>query len=152
MRPNPTNRLFRWLTATAATALLMNACSDSSSSSPTAPKGPVTPVPPAGAISGTWIGTYRTNDFVDCDPTVSTPAQATFQQSGPGVTGTLTAGGPCGLNYTFTGTLQGTTLSGKIAAYGFSGGTAQGTLSGGNLTINAFNVDSFKMGQLQLHR
>ena len=152
MRPNQTNRLLRWCTATATAMLLINGCNDSSSSSPTGPKSPVTPAPPAGDISGTWIGAYRTNDYVDCDTTVALPAQAIFQQSGSNVTGTLTANGPCGLGYAFAGTLSGNTLSGSISADGFGGGTAYGTLAGGNLTMNAFNMYGFNMGQLQVHR
>jgi hypothetical protein len=114
---------------------------------------PAAPTPvPLGNISGAWVGTYKTNDNIDCDANQVLAAQATFQQNGSQVTGTLTANGPCGLGYTFGGTLQGNMLAGGIAAPGFGGGAAQGTLSGGNLTINVFNMYEYNMGQLQLHR
>jgi hypothetical protein len=127
-------------------------CSDSHS-----PTEPMTPAPaptPSAAVnvSGIWTGTYKTNDNLDCDPNQILAAQAAFQQNGTKVTGTLTADGPCGLGYTFAGTILGSTLSGNITAYGFSGGTAQGTLSGGILTLEAFNSYRYDMGQLQLHR
>jgi hypothetical protein len=111
-----------------------------------------TPAPAGGDISGAWVGTYKTNDSLDCDATQSLAAQATFQQNGSKVYGTLTATGPCGLGYTFSGTLQGNTLSGDIEAPQFLGGTAQGTLSGTTLVINAFNIYQYNMGQMQLHR
>ena len=140
---------FRFVTAAFGITILFGACSDSHS--PTAPTTQ-TPAPPGGDISGAWAGTYRTNDIYDCDPNQVLAAQATFQQNGSNVTGTLTANGPCGLGYRFTGTLQGNSLSGDISAAGFGGGTAYGTLAGGSLTMNAFNMYNTNMGQLQLHR
>ncbi|HEX7253563.1 MAG TPA: hypothetical protein VF376_11830, partial [Thermoanaerobaculia bacterium] len=131
-------------------AALHTACSDSHS--PTAPAAVPTPAPPASELSGTWVGTYKTNDFIDCDVNQVLAAQATFQQNGSQVSGTLTANGPCGLGYTFSGTIQGNTLSGSISASGFGGGTAQGTLAAGNLTMNVFNMYEYNMGQLQVHR
>jgi hypothetical protein len=141
---------FRFLWAVFMIVAFGSACSDSQP--PTAAMAPnPTPVP-GSDISGAWTGTYKTNDIVDCDANQVLVAQATFQQNGSQVTGMLTANGPCGLGYTFGGTLQGTVLAGGIAAPGFGGGTAQGTLSGGNLTMNVFNMYEFNMGQLQLHR
>ena len=145
--------MLRFLLILAVAGGLDLGCSDSTS--PTELRAPApapTPAPPAGNLSGTWIGTYKTNDVVDCDANQVLAAQATFQQNGSQVSGTLTANGPCGLGYTFGGTLQGNTLAGGIAAPGFGGGTAQGTLSGGNLSVNVFNMYEFNMGQLQLHR
>jgi len=141
---------FRFLLTLGLMAALDVGCSDSHS--PTAPN-PVNPAPAPGSdISGAWTGTYKTNDVIDCDANQVLAAQATFQQNGSQVSGTLTANGPCGLGYSFGGTLQGYILAGGIAAPGFGGGTAQGTLSQGNLTINVFNIYEFNMGQLQLHR
>jgi len=148
--PAPHIRI-RFLWALVAIVAFGSACSDSNP--PTAAMPPANPTPaPAGDISGAWVGTYKTNDIIDCDANQVLVATATFQQNGSQVSGTLTANGPCGLGYTFGGTLQGNTLAGGIAAPGFGGGTAQGTLSGGNLTMNVFNMYEFNMGQLQLHR
>jgi hypothetical protein len=151
MQPKKQYRGFGGLAALAVWAVLFAGCGDSGSPTSPVPFSP-TPAPPGGDISGAWSGTYKTNDFIDCDATRSLAAQATFQQNGSRVSGTLTANGPCGSGYTFAGTLQGNTLEGEIAASGFGGGTAQGTLAGGNLIINAFNRYQYNMGQLQLHR
>ena len=144
------NVRLRFLFTVVMIVALGSACSDSQP--PTAAMAPnPTPVP-GSDISGTWTGTYKTNDFIDCDANQVLAATATFQQNGSQVSGTLTANGPCGLGYTFGGTLQGNTLAGGIAAPGFGGGTAQGTLSGGSLTMNVFNMYEYNMGQLQVHR
>lgn len=143
--------LFRFILTLGVIAALDFGCSDSHSPTAPNPTNP-TPGPAGGNISGAWSGTYNTNDSVDCDTTQTLAAQASFQQDGSKVSGTLTANGPCGLGYTFVGTLQGNTLSGEIAAPGFGGGTANGTLAGGSLIIYAFNSYQFNMGQLQLHR
>jgi hypothetical protein len=135
--------LFRCLTAVAVASLLVG-CNDSS---PTEPKL-------AGEnISGAWTGTFNTNDSLECDKSVSTPAQATFEQNGSTVVGTLTATGPCGLGaVTFAGRLQGNTLSGTIQNGPFFSGSREGTLSGATLEITAANGYDYIMGQLHLHR
>lgn len=148
---SPAPLRFLWIVG--MMAALGFGCADSHS--PTAPNvNHPTPVPPGGDISGTWAGTYQTNDSIDCDATKILPAQASFQQNGSAITGTLTANGPCGLGYTFAGTLQGNKLVGDLmsaAAPGFSG-SAQGVLSGSTLVISAANGYGFTMGELQLHR
>jgi hypothetical protein len=148
--PGPIARYFFVIGTTVA---LLFGCSDSNP--PTSPMSPApapSPAPPPGGdISGAWIGTYKTNDNLDCDPNQILEAHATFQQNGANVTGSLIADGYCGLGYSFTGTLHGTTLSGGLTSGPFQG-TAQGTLTGTTLTIEAFNSYRYDMGQLQLHR
>jgi len=120
---------------------------------------PVTPTitptpPPAGNIAGDWIGTFDSADFVDCDS--NTPAQASFDQNGSTVTGTLNATmNACGFsNVKFQGTLEGTTLRGTIAAGNrFTNGTVFGSLSGSSLELGIGNgFGRIPGGRMHLHR
>jgi hypothetical protein len=112
---------------------------------------PILP-PTALNIAGAWTGTYNSNDDIDCDTSLSLPAQASFQQNGSTVVGTLKATGPCGPDYRFQGTLLGNALSGGIDAAPIFYGSARGTLSGATLEITLANGYGYIMGQLHLHR
>jgi hypothetical protein len=108
--------------------------------------------PPAVNIAGAWTGTYNSNDYADCDTDLSLPAQASFEQNGSIVVGSLKATGPCGPDYSFQGTLPGNALTGGIDAAPIFYGSARGTLSGGTLEISLANGYGFIFGQLHLHR
>jgi hypothetical protein len=120
----------------------------------TGPHSTISPTPaPAANLTGSWTGTYTTNDGMDCDPTVPLAASATFQQNGSTVTGSLLATGPCGLGYDFDGKLEGTLLRGSLSRGAFTG-SASGTLaaSGTSLVMTPSNSYGYEMGTLQLHR
>jgi hypothetical protein len=70
--------------------------------------------PPTANISGLLVGSYNSNDDIDCDINKVIPAKAAFQQKGSSVVGKLVATGPCGLNYPFQGTIEGNRLKGVI--------------------------------------
>ncbi len=108
--------------------------------------------PPPAGIAGDWMGTFDSADFVDCDS--GTPAQASFTQDGEDFVGTLNAPNDCGfMGARFIGTLQGSTLSGKVGGDRFTNAVATGTLSGTNLEITIVNGWGFiPGGQMHLHR
>jgi len=124
----------------------------------TGPPLSATPVPPAptptpvpGDIAGSWIGSATTPGGGGCG---KFDANATFQQSGQNVTGTLNAiGGPCGFtNQAFQGTLVGSALSGTSS--GADGrATVKGTLSGAGLTlkVRGLYIDTPEV-DMNLHR
>jgi hypothetical protein len=138
--------LCRYLAATAlaAAALLLAGCSKDSVS-------PTEPVP-TGNIAGAWTGTFDTADPIDC--AANGISQASFQQNGSAVVGTLAVQSDCGFSVTFQGSLKGNALSGAITGGGFySGSAASGYLSGASLEIGVEN--SFGLipgGQMHLHR
>ena len=122
--------------------------------------GPSAPTPPLSAqdLSGAWTGTFDSADFADCDR--NTPAQASFQQEGSTVTGTLSSPTNfCGpRDAQFSGTLQGDTLAGTVTGSAVGNGVytnahASGTLSGSSLEIEIVNGHGLiPGGTLHLHR
>jgi hypothetical protein len=133
----------------AAAVLLLAGCHDSGS-----PTGPA----PTSDVRGAWVGTFS-NDNIEFDCLISgLSAQATFEQDGTGVRGTLsTANDPCGLSpQTFEGTLSGDQLSGKTRVGGVETfGEVRGTLSGSTLEMGfgfAPNGGYPSSGRMHLHR
>jgi len=109
-----------------------------------APAPTATPIP--GSIVGNWIGTSA-----GCG---TGPANATFQQAGSTVTGTMSGGsGLCGFETAnFNGTISGGDVSGS--AVGPDGhATVTGTLSGTTLVlkVRGFDIDAPEI-DLNLHR
>jgi virginiamycin B lyase len=105
-----------------------------------------------GSIEGVWTGTYNNLGYDEgCDPSVNYPAQATFQQDGAAVRGTVSSAGSCSLDtygtWAFTGTLPGNTLSGSILSTSNFQFNVLGTLTGSTLEIQIVSV-----GQMHLHR
>jgi len=112
----------------------------------------ITTAPPEGDISGSWTGTFDSNDPGDC-PT-HTPAQATFTQNGLSVNGVLSFGQNCGQHeVTFHGSLYGSALVGSDTNGSFTG-TVQGTLSGDSLELALGRVGGGALwrGTMHLHR
>lgn len=153
----------------AVVALILAGCNDSSPTEPkllpaatptptptSTPTPSSTPLPPGGNITGTWSGKFDPADFVDCDG--NTPAQASFQQNGLDIVGTLNATeNGCGFTrVTLRGTLQGTTLDGTVTGDRFSNGTAKAALSGTTLEIALTSACPGELcipgGQMHLHR
>ncbi len=170
MRSSRNNMLLRGLAVVTVAALPLAGCNESSPTEPKAlavatptPAQTPTPLPPGGNIAGTWTGTYVSTDWLDCDTSIVSPAQATLTQNGSGVRGTLTATGdprgcPCG-KLTFTGTLQGNSLEGKVGSP-HQIWSVSGSLSASTLDISLLAVDrdgddgpyGTGLGQLHLHR
>jgi hypothetical protein len=107
------------------------------------------PAPPANNIAGTWTGTYD-----GISPTCHSSAEATFQQAGSNVNGTMTV--PClvgqfGFIGTFgANTFQGTAFWGDPEFFPLNG-----TLSGSSLEMTIFDDSDSggkPMGQLHLRR
>src|SRR5262245_452485 len=117
-----------------ATLLASAACNNSDTV--TGPAAPST-APPVN-LTGTWTGTYTTNDDIDCDPTHVLEASATFQQDGAHASGTIVAPGYCGLNYRFDGEVRGNKVTGSISLGSFNG-TVSGLLSDGVLRMTPVN-------------
>ena len=121
------------LTARNVTALLLTvalsplACQNSNSVT-----GPSNVAAPAGNVTGSWSGTFQSDDMSGCG---GSTASATFQQIGANVTGNLVTS-TCGVGGLFIGTLQGNTLSGKIAMEGCVGGGVYGTINGSELSLS----------------
>ena len=134
---------------TVVIVLLLAGCHDSSS-----PTGPM----PTNDIRGAWVGTFS-NDNIELDCLISgLSAQATFEQDGASVRGTVsTANDPCGLSpQTFVGTLSGGQLLGKtLVGEGETFGEVRGTLSGSTLEMGfgfAPNGGYPSSGRMHLHR
>ena len=138
-----------------ASGVLLIAACHKSASGPTAPGSPPSSAP--GNVAGVWVGTFS-NDNIEFDCLVfQLPAQATFEQDGLKVRGTLsTAQDPCGLvEQTFVGTISGNQLAGKT----FIGGQetsldVRGVLLDTNLEIGfGVNLSGYpSAGQMHLHR
>jgi virginiamycin B lyase len=108
-----------------------------------------------GSIAGAWTGTWDHTKVDVCASSTSMPAQATFEQNGSTVRGTLnTASIPCGWGaLTFQGNLQGNTLTGLFRDDEGLDFRASGTLFfGASLEVTIDNGGSFVIGQLSLHR
>ena len=153
--------LLRGLAIVTLAALPLAGCNESSPTEPKAlaatpiPTLTPTPLPPGGNIAGAWTGTYGSTDWLDCDTSIISPAQATLSQNGSDVRGTLTATGdpngcPCG-NLTFTGTLQGNFLQGTVGSPNQTW-SVSGSLSGSTLDIALMNSFGTGFGQMRLHR
>lgn len=96
------------------------------------------PAPEPVSVSGGWRGTFDSADLIDCDP--GSAAEATFNQNGASVDGTLEAINACGFtNAAFQGTLLGTRLLGSVAGDRFTNATAAGNLFGDRLEITVTN-------------
>jgi hypothetical protein len=129
----------------------MIGCNDSS---PTEPKAVAaatptpTPVPGSGGpIAGAWTGTFTTSI---CGGLLE---QASFEQNGSTVAGLIKGTGTtCNWDLFFSGTFQGSTLSGSVTDRDTFSGRAQGALSDSSLEITIDNGGSFVIGQLHLHR
>jgi hypothetical protein len=99
-----------------------------------------------------WTGTFSSDNIEFCIFS-GIPAQATFEQDGSTVRGTLSSPtAPCfTLNArTFTGTLHGNTLMGSVGTFGYVQGTLSGTTLEIGLGINTYGFAS--EGNLHLHR
>ena len=147
--------LYRGLAAMAVAALILVGCTDSSPTEPkvlaATPAPTPTPLPPAGNIAGTWTGTFRSDNIEFCVFS-GIPAQATFEQDGSTVRGTLDAPtAPCFPleARAFAGTLHGSTLMGSVDSFGY----VQGALSGTTLEIGlGLKQYGYASEQLHLHR
>ena len=145
----------RVLCLLAGVAAVGGGCSDATT--PTEPPSVLnppptpTPVPPAVNVSGAWTGTFSVDNIEFCTAS-GIPAQATFQQDGANVTGTLNAPtAPCFAlaNRPFTGTLHGNTLIGFAAG---TFGSIQGTATDSTLEIGLGFGAWPSEGSLHLHR
>jgi hypothetical protein len=139
------------LSTVAALAVLLAGC-DSTPTEPSRSVAHPTTVPPTGNIAGTWKGTLGYPFLHDCEGSVSF-AQATFEQNGSAVRGTLSA--PAALCFplearAFTGTIEGNVLVGSIGTFG----SVQGVLRGETLEIGlGINSGGWASeGVLYLHR
>ena len=125
-------------TARNVTALLLTVALSSlacqNSNSVTGPSNNV--AAPAGSVTGSWSGTFESDDMSGCG---GSTASATFQQVGANVTGNLVTS-TCGVGGAFIGTLQGNTLSGKIAMEGCVGGGVYGTINGSELSLSVSDM------------
>jgi len=113
---------------------------------------PIEPIP-TGNVAGEWTGKFDSADPIDCDNEV--PAQASFQQDGSAVVGTIATESVCGFRgVTFQGTLKGNHLSGTVTGGGFASGSgANGYLSEASLELAVFNSSGYiPGGQMHLHR
>jgi hypothetical protein len=145
MRPFKRPLFFRCVTVLAAAVLLLAGCSKDSVS-------PTEPIP-TGNVAGAWTGTFDTASPTEC--TSNVPAQASFQQDGSAVVGTLAVQSDCGFSgVTFQGSLKGNELRGTVTGSSFTSGSgANGILSGANLEIAVFNGFGYiPGGQMHLHR
>jgi len=124
--------LARFPTLLLAVALAALACQNSNSVT-----GPANNVAaPAGNVTGSWSGTFQSDDIGSCG---ASTASATLQQVGSTVTGNVVTSA-CGVGGLFMGTLQGNTLSGKIAMEGCVGGGVYGTINGSELSLSVSDL------------
>ena len=126
MRSTARNPL-RFPTLLFAAALAALACQNSNSVT-----GPSNNVAPAGNVTGSWSGTFQSDDVQSCGASTAT---ATFEQVGSTVTGNVVTSA-CGVGGLFQGTLQGNTLMGKIAMEGCVGGGVSGTINGSEISLS----------------
>ena len=124
----------RNLTRFSAFVLAITALACQNSNSVTGP--PTSVVSPSGSVTGSWSGSYQSDDMLGCG---GSTASATFQQIGATVTGNLVTSS-CGVGGLFIGTLQGNTLSGKIAMEGCVGGGVYGTINGAELSLSVSDL------------
>lgn len=136
--------------------LTLPACGSDPSDYVRAPPGSVTAPSPSGTsrIAGTWVGTFDTSDPGDCH--TNTPADATFEEQGGRVTGTLSAFNACGLDAVkFDGIVTEARLEGSLTT-GVSSGSAVGTLSDGRLELQISDLRGgasiTPSGHMHLHR
>jgi hypothetical protein len=125
---SPSRNLIRFPTVLLAVALAALACQNSNSV--TGPSNNI--AAPAGNVTGTWSGTFQSDDMQSCGGSTAT---ATFQQVGSTVTGNVVTS-ECGVGGLFQGTLQGNTLMGKIAMEGCVGGGVSGTINGSEISLS----------------
>jgi hypothetical protein len=103
---------------------------------------PNCPGAPAGDVGGSWAGTFRPTDEIDCNPDADpdAPAQATFEQDGDSVTGTLSAEGACGFHgVQFAGSQRGNELTGVVTGGGLQNARAFGVVSSSTLDLTVVN-------------
>lgn len=124
--------LARFPTLVLTIALAALACQNSSTV--TGPSNNV--AAPAGNVTGSWSGTFQSDDSLSCGASMAT---ATFQQVGSTVTGNVVTSA-CGVGGLFMGTLQGNTLSGKIAMEGCVGGGVYGTINGSEISLSVSDL------------
>jgi hypothetical protein len=93
--------------------------------------GPSMGAAPA-SISGTWSGSYMSNDPAGCG---SSSATAVFLQDGATVTGNVSTS-TCGVAGIFKGSVQGSMVTGAVSMAGCLGGSASGTISGSELVLS----------------
>jgi hypothetical protein len=151
MRSSKKSTFLRGLAALAVSALILAGCNDSSPTEPMLAATP-TPILTPGNIAGAWTGTYSSDNIEICVIS-GIPAQATFEQDGSTVRGTLNAPtSPCFTLQarTFTGTLHGNTLVGSVGTFGYVQGTVSGATIEIGLGVNPYGYAS--EGQLHLHR
>jgi hypothetical protein len=102
-----------------------------------APSATPTPAVALINVDGSWVGTYSSNDPVDC--VQGAPARASFKQIGSKVTGTLNAESTCGpTNATLEATVTGAEFKGTITndGSGRRGDTVTGSLNNGTLLVS----------------
>ena len=92
--------------------------------------GPASAVPMA-SVAGTWSGNYTSNDR-SCP---ATPMTVTLSQNGTAVSGAWSTSA-CGPHGSFTATMAGNTLAGKIDMVGCTGGAVNGQVTGNALSIS----------------
>ena len=124
MRP-----IARSLTRFSALVLAFTALACQNSETVTGPPNSV--AAPSGSVTGSWSGTYQSDDMASCG---RSSASATFEQIGATITGSLVTSS-CGVGGRFVGTLQGNTLYGKVEQAGCVGGEVSGTINGSELTL-----------------
>lgn len=143
--------------AAVAVHFLMVGCTDPSPTEPrmaavVTPTPTPAPPPPGITIAGAWTGTFRSDNIEICTFD-GIPAQATLQQDGSAVRGTLNAPtAPCmAVNArSFTGTLQGNSLVGTDGTFGSVQGSLGGTTLEIRLGVNPYGYPS--EGVMELHR
>jgi hypothetical protein len=92
--------------------------------------GPSSAVPMA-SVAGTWSGNYTSNDR-SCP---ATPMTVTLSQNGASVIGAWSTNA-CGPHGSFTATMAGNMLTGKIDMVGCTGGAVNGQVTGNALSIS----------------
>ena len=123
--------------------------------------------PPAGPanVEGSWVGTFESVDFIDCDS--GTAASATLTQTGSTVEGVLhMAREGCGVTEVgFHGTIESDRLQGALDHHGHGsfpyhfepGSTADGLVTGTGLELTLHNGSPLAAGPIpggtmHLHR
>src|SRR5262249_55640996 len=120
--------------AVAALAIAAFGCSDSNNNVTAPPMGNST-----ANVSGDWSGTFASDTPSLC---AGSGASASFSQQGAHVTGVFRASGR-GISGSFTGGINGNTITGKVDMRGCRGGSVTGTItnSGLQLQVSDFYKD-----------
>ena len=121
---------FRFLAALACAAVVafMASAGCNDSNAVTSPG----PMATGANVAGTWAGDYQSDNPALC---TSTDATATLTQAGTRVTGFFRASG-CGVAGSFTGSVDGAYLTGKVVMAGCTGGFVSGKMTDAGLQVD----------------